>query len=47
MLDFNYSVGVISKNKKLKGNVGFLFHVVFSNYFFPHADEVTSKLITS
>ena len=47
VLDFNYSVGVISKNKKLKGNVGFLFHVAFSNYFFPHADEVTSKLITS
>ena len=27
VLDFNYSVGVISKNKKFKGKVGFLFHV--------------------
>ena len=32
-LDFNYSVGVTSKNEKLKTNVGFLLHVVFSCLF--------------
>ena len=46
VLDFNYSVGVISKNEKLKTNVGFLYHVVFSNYFCLHVGEVTSKLKT-
>ena len=31
MLDFNYIIGVISKNEKLKTNVVFLFHVALSN----------------
>ena len=46
VLDFNYSASIISKNEKLKANVGFLFHDVFSNYFRLHAGEVTSKLKT-
>lgn len=43
---FNYNVGIISKNENLKTNVGFLFHLVFSNYFCLNAGEVMSKLKT-
>ena len=41
VLDFNYNAGVISKNKKFKTILDFLFHVLFSNYVRPHADEVS------
>lgn len=43
---FNYNVGIISKNENLKTNVGFLLHLVFSNYFCLNAGEVMSKLKT-
>ena len=33
VLDFNYSVGVISKNEKLKTNVGFFFKMSFQTIF--------------
>ena len=50
VLDFDYIVGVISNNEKLKTvylqKCRFLFHYVFSNYFRLHTGEVTLKFKT-